>query len=93
MARLDAVRSWSLARFTKQSLRKDEPFVAINCGALPENLIESELFGHRKGAFTGAERIARRAVRSRHGETIFSDEIGELPLGMQAKMLRILEKR
>lgn len=74
-----------------QSLRKAEPFVAINCGALPENLIESELFGHRKGAFTGADSHREGLFEVANGGTIFLDEIGELPLGMQAKLLRILE--
>ncbi|MEZ6133613.1 MAG: sigma-54 dependent transcriptional regulator [Pirellulaceae bacterium] len=74
-----------------QSLRKDQPFVAINCGALPENLIESELFGHKKGAFTGADAQREGLFEVANGGTIFLDEIGELPLGMQAKLLRVLE--
>ncbi len=75
----------------EQSLRKDKPFVAINCGALPENLIESELFGHKKGAFTGADSQREGLFEVANGGTIFLDEIGELPLGMQAKLLRVLE--
>ena len=74
-----------------ESLRRDKPFVAINCGALPENLIESELFGHRKGAFTGADSAREGLFEVADGGTIFLDEIGELPLGMQAKLLRVLE--
>ena len=74
-----------------QSLRADMPFVAINCGALPENLIESELFGHRKGAFTGADEGRVGLFEVAHGGTIFLDEIGELPLSMQSKLLRVLE--
>jgi len=74
-----------------QSLRADMPFVAINCGALPENLIESELFGHRKGAFTGADEGRIGLFEVAHGGTIFLDEIGELPLSMQSKLLRVLE--
>lgn len=74
-----------------QSTRKDKPFVAINCGALPENLIESELFGHRKGAFTGADTQRDGLFEVASGGSIFLDEIGELPLGMQAKLLRVLE--
>lgn len=74
-----------------QSLRKDKPFVAINCGALPENLIESELFGHKKGAFTGADANREGLFEVANGGTIFLDEIGELPLPVQAKLLRVLE--
>lgn len=75
----------------EQSLRKNKPFVAINCGALPENLIESELFGHKKGAFTGADSQREGLFEVANGGSIFLDEIGELPLGMQAKLLRVLE--
>ncbi len=74
-----------------QSLRADMPFVPINCGALPENLIESELFGHRKGAFTGAEEHRTGLFQVANGGTLFLDEIGELPKSMQAKLLRFLE--
>ncbi|MCI0492878.1 MAG: sigma-54 dependent transcriptional regulator [Planctomycetes bacterium] len=76
-----------------QSTRAAEPFVAINCGALPETLIESELFGHRKGAFTGADEHRVGLFEVAHGGTIFLDEIGELPKAMQAKLLRVLENR
>jgi len=74
-----------------QSLRADMPFVPINCGALPESLIESELFGHRKGAFTGAEEHRTGLFEVANGGTLFLDEIGELPKAMQAKLLRFLE--
>jgi two-component system NtrC family response regulator len=73
------------------SLRAAEPMVSINCGALPENLIESELFGHVKGAFTGADNPRLGLFEVADGGTIFLDEIGELPITMQAKLLRVLE--
>ena len=76
-----------------QSRRASKPFVAINCGALPEMLIESELFGHRKGAFTGADEHRVGLFEVASGGTIFLDEIGELPKAMQAKLLRVLESR
>jgi two-component system NtrC family response regulator len=75
----------------KQSLRAEMPFVAINCGALPETLIESELFGHRKGSFTGADEHRVGLFEVANGGTLFLDEIGELPKAMQAKLLRFLE--
>jgi DNA-binding NtrC family response regulator len=74
-----------------QSLRAQMPFVAINCGALPESLIESELFGHRRGSFTGADEHRVGLFEVANGGTLFLDEIGELPKPMQAKLLRFLE--
>jgi DNA-binding NtrC family response regulator len=69
------------------------PFIALNCAALPEHLVESELFGHERGAFTGAVALRRGAFESAHGGTLFLDEIGDLPAAAQAKFLRVLEQR
>ncbi|HVE11303.1 MAG TPA: sigma 54-interacting transcriptional regulator [Paraburkholderia sp.] len=71
--------------------RADKPFISVNCGAIPDNLLESELFGHRKGAFTGAAGDRKGKFESAHTGTIFLDEIGELPLQGQVKLLRVLE--
>jgi transcriptional regulator with PAS, ATPase and Fis domain len=73
--------------------RKDGPFVVVNCGAISPELIESELFGHEKGAFTGATAQRRGAFEIAHNGTIFLDEIGELPLRLQPKLLRVLEQK
>jgi two-component system, NtrC family, response regulator GlrR len=75
------------------SKRNDGPFIAINCAAIPDNLLESELLGYEKGAFTGADRRREGLFSQAHGGSFFFDEISELPLSMQAKLLRILEER
>lgn len=78
-------------RVHEQSDRSDQPFVAVNCGAIPENLVESEFFGHRKGAFTGADTARKGLFEVANGGTLFLDELGELDKSMQVKLLRFLE--
>ena len=76
----------------RQSARKGAAFVAINCGAIPETLLESELFGYEKGAFTGATQQRKGRIESAQGGTLFLDEIGDIPLGLQVKLLRFLQE-
>lgn len=73
--------------------RRDKPFISINCGAIPENLLESELFGHKKGAFTSAVEDKKGLITMAHGGTLFLDEIGELPSALQVKLLHVIQTR
>ncbi|MHC8381523.1 sigma-54 dependent transcriptional regulator [Pseudomonas sp. LB3P14] len=77
----------------RQSQRHSKPFIAINCGAIPEHLIQSELFGHEKGAFTGAHQRKVGRIEAANGGTLFLDEIGDLPLELQANLLRFLQEK
>jgi transcriptional regulator with PAS, ATPase and Fis domain len=76
----------------ESSTRRENPFVAVNCGAIPSELIEAELFGHEKGAFTGAQQMRKGYFESAHQGTLFLDEVGELPLAAQVKILRVLQE-
>ncbi len=75
----------------EQSVRSKAPFITVNCAAIPESLVESELFGHTRGAFTGAEKERAGVIQVADGGTLFLDEIGELPIGAQARLLRVLQ--
>ena len=86
-------KEMAAAAIHRRSVRKDGPFVAINCNAIPENLLESELFGHEKGAFTGAHIQRKGLLETASGGTLFLDEIGELPPAIQVKLLRFLQEQ
>jgi two-component system response regulator PilR (NtrC family) len=77
----------------QSSARQAQPFVPVNCGAIPEQLLEAEFFGYRKGAFTGANEDREGFFQAAHGGTLFLDEIGDLPLSMQSKLLRVIQER
>lgn len=82
------------ARLIVQSgARHDQPFIAVNCGAIPENLMESEFFGYKKGAFTGADKDRDGFFQAAHGGTLFLDEVADLPLSMQVKLLRVIQEK
>ena len=76
-----------------KSFRNDEPFIAVNCAAIPENMLESMLFGHEKGAFTGAMQANSGLFRAAHSGTILLDEISEMPMALQSKLLRVLQEK
>ena len=85
-------RRWSPGAIHNLSPRRDKPFIAINCASIPATLMESELFGHERGAFTGADQRRPGVFELAHGGTLFLDEVGEIPVELQAKLLRVLEE-
>ena len=93
LAKAGPAKEMAAAAIHRRSLRKDGPFIAINCNAIPENLLESELFGHEKGSFTGAHTQRKGLIESAAKGTLFLDEIGDLPLAIQVKLLRFLQEQ
>ena len=86
-------KSWSPAPSISTAAGLNAPFLALNCAAIPETLLESELFGHEKGAFTGADRRRIGKFEQCNSGTIFLDEVGDMPLALQAKLLRVLHEQ
>ena len=86
-------KEWTAREIHLQSTRQAQPFVAVNCGAFTESILESELFGHMKGSFTGAVDTKKGLLESADRGTLFLDEVGETSLGMQVKLLRVLQER
>ena len=86
-------KEWTAREIHQQSTRQSQPFVAVNCGAFTESILESELFGHMKGSFTGAVETKKGLLESADRGTLFLDEVGETSLGMQVKLLRVLQER
>ncbi len=86
-------KEMAAAAIHRRSSRRDQPFIAINCNAIPESLLESEMFGHEKGAFTGAHIQRKGLIENAAGGTLFLDEVGELPLPIQVKLLRFLQEQ
>jgi DNA-binding NtrC family response regulator len=85
-------KEWLAMAIHSEGGRREKPFISVNCGAIPEQLLESELFGHEAGAFTGAERKRRGRFEAAHGGTIFLDEIGEMPVHLQVNLLTVLQR-
>ena len=90
---MEQVKSWSLKRYTTVPARATGAFIPVNCGAIPKDLLESELFGHKKGAFTGALSDRKGRFQLANNGTLFLDEIGDMSMDLQVKLLRVLQER